>query len=71
VGTTQHFIGGFMKYPGDPPDVYHSYLGLAALGVLEHPDIRPVDPVASFSQSAVEYLDQSIRPKYQWTVIDA
>ncbi|KAI5859609.1 terpenoid cyclases/Protein prenyltransferase [Durotheca rogersii] len=28
---TQHFIGGFAKHPGGPPDVYHAYLGLAAL----------------------------------------
>ncbi|KAI2613506.1 terpenoid cyclases/Protein prenyltransferase [Hypoxylon fragiforme] len=28
---TQHMIGGFGKHPGAPPDVYHAYLGLAAL----------------------------------------
>jgi prenyltransferase beta subunit len=33
---TQHNIaGGFGKLPGDPPDIYHSYLGLAALALLD------------------------------------
>jgi len=33
---TQHSIaGGFGKLPGDPPDIYHSYLGLAALALLD------------------------------------
>lgn len=33
LGKTQHRIGGFGKLPGDPPDIYHSYLGLAALAL--------------------------------------
>lgn len=35
TSKTQHIIGGFSKYPGGPPDVYHAYLGLAALAVLD------------------------------------
>ncbi|KAI4601550.1 hypothetical protein KJ359_011680 [Pestalotiopsis sp. 9143b] len=31
---TQHLIGGFGKNAGKPPDVYHSYLGLAALATM-------------------------------------
>ncbi|KAI0005830.1 terpenoid cyclases/Protein prenyltransferase [Xylariaceae sp. FL0662B] len=31
---TQHLIGGFAKHPGDPPDVLHAYLGLAALATM-------------------------------------
>jgi geranylgeranyl transferase type-1 subunit beta len=65
VGSTQHFIGGFTKYPGDPPDIYHSYMGLAVLGILELKDVKPVHPVASFSVSAVDYLEQVIRPIYR------
>ncbi|KAI1098432.1 terpenoid cyclases/Protein prenyltransferase [Jackrogersella minutella] len=34
LAKTQHLIGGFAKHPGGPPDVYHAYLGLAALGTL-------------------------------------
>ena len=33
---TQHMVaGGFGKFPGDPPDIYHSYLALASLSMLE------------------------------------
>ena len=33
---SQHAIaGGFSKLPGDPPDVYHAYLGLAALAIID------------------------------------
>jgi geranylgeranyl transferase type-1 subunit beta len=31
---TQHVIGGFGKHADRPPDVYHSYLGLAALATM-------------------------------------
>ncbi|KAI1859406.1 hypothetical protein JX265_010409 [Neoarthrinium moseri] len=31
---TQHVIGGFGKHVDRPPDVYHSYLGLAALATM-------------------------------------
>lgn len=32
---TQHLIaGGFGKMPGDPPDIYHAYLGLATLAII-------------------------------------
>lgn len=33
---TQHLIvGGFGKLPGDLPDLFHAYLGLAALSVID------------------------------------
>ncbi|KAI0136205.1 prenyltransferase and squalene oxidase [Xylariales sp. AK1849] len=31
---TQHVIGGFGKHVEGPPDIYHSYLGLAALATM-------------------------------------
>ena len=30
---TQHMVGGFGKLPRDPPDILHSYLGLATLAM--------------------------------------
>ena len=34
--STQHVIaGGFGKLPGDPPDIYHSYMALAALALID------------------------------------
>ncbi|KAI1811444.1 terpenoid cyclases/Protein prenyltransferase [Poronia punctata] len=38
---TQHLVGGFAKYPGDPPDIYHAYMGLAALATMAGPDGEP------------------------------
>ncbi len=40
---TQHMIGGFGKLPGSPPDVYHSFLGLAALSVMGEPNLKKFD----------------------------
>lgn len=34
LSRTQHLIGGFAKHAGGPPDVYHAYLGLAALATM-------------------------------------
>jgi geranylgeranyl transferase type-1 subunit beta len=38
---TQHLIGGFSKHPGGPPDIYHAYMGLAALGTMAGVDGEP------------------------------
>ncbi|KAI9158055.1 Geranylgeranyl transferase type-1 subunit beta [Paramyrothecium foliicola] len=40
---TQHRIGGFSKLPGAPPDVFHSYLGLAALAMMGEPSLKELD----------------------------
>jgi geranylgeranyl transferase type-1 subunit beta len=49
---TQHMIGGFGKEPGYPPDIYHSYLGLAALSVMGEADLKRLDPALCVSQEA-------------------
>ncbi|KAI1110529.1 terpenoid cyclases/protein prenyltransferase alpha-alpha toroid [Nemania sp. NC0429] len=53
---TQHRIGGFAKQPGGPPDVYHAYMGLAALGTMAGPDgepgMRAFDPCLCISADA-------------------
>ncbi|KAI1437593.1 terpenoid cyclases/Protein prenyltransferase [Xylaria sp. CBS 124048] len=38
---TQHRIGGFAKHPDGPPDIYHAYLGLAALATIAGPAGEP------------------------------
>ncbi|PHH78803.1 hypothetical protein CDD82_2830 [Ophiocordyceps australis] len=43
LDITQHRIGGFAKAVGRPPDIYHSYLGLAALALLDHKELKPFD----------------------------
>jgi geranylgeranyl transferase type-1 subunit beta len=54
---TQHFIGGFGKLPEDPPDLYHSYLGLAALSTFGQPELKPVHSAACFSLDACQFLE--------------
>jgi len=58
---TTHFIGGFGKHPGDPPDVYHSYLGLAALAIgsdCSPPDVnlKQLAPAVCMSVEACKRL---------------
>lgn len=43
LSITQHHIGGFSKYAGGHPDLYHSYLGLAALAVMGDEDLKDFD----------------------------
>ncbi|MCJ1386008.1 Geranylgeranyl transferase type-1 subunit beta [Xylographa soralifera] len=54
---TQHIVGGFGKLPGDPPDILHSYLGLAALAAMKEPGLRSIDPTLCISLSAREHLE--------------
>lgn len=55
---TQHAIGGFGKYAGDPPDIYHSYLGLASLANLDYPGLKPIHPAACMSIDALKVLSK-------------
>lgn len=43
LDITQHRIGGFSKAVGGPPDIYHSYLGLAALALMGEPELKAFD----------------------------
>ena len=50
---TQHpVIGGFGKFPDDMPDLYHSYLGLAALSLTGSTEVKKVDAGMCISQDA-------------------
>ncbi|KAI1088241.1 terpenoid cyclases/Protein prenyltransferase [Rostrohypoxylon terebratum] len=60
---TQHMIGGFGKNVGNPPDIYHGYLGLAALGTLgaqtadgKEPGLGKFDPRLCIGIEASERL---------------
>ncbi|KUJ22387.1 terpenoid cyclases/Protein prenyltransferase [Mollisia scopiformis] len=55
---TQHRIGGFGKCPGDPPDIYHSYLALAALATMKEPDLKPLDAALCVSIQQKEKIEQ-------------
>jgi prenyltransferase beta subunit len=45
-------LGGFGKIAGDLPDLYHSYLGLAALSLLGEEKLKPLDPSLCMSKEA-------------------
>lgn len=50
---TQHAaLGGFGKFPGDLPDLYHSYMGLAALGLTGLEGLKAVDGTMCISEEA-------------------
>ncbi|KMU88764.1 geranylgeranyltransferase type I [Coccidioides immitis H538.4] len=57
LDKTQHLIGGFGKGVDEFPDVLHSYLGLASLGLLGEPGIDPIDPVLCASQRTRQHLE--------------
>ncbi|XP_015876940.2 geranylgeranyl transferase type-1 subunit beta [Ziziphus jujuba] len=38
----QSKYGGFSKFPGDLPDLYHSYYGFTAFSLLEEPGLNPL-----------------------------
>lgn len=40
--TCQFQYGGFSKFPGQLPDLYHSYYGFSAFSMLEEPGLNPV-----------------------------
>ncbi|KAL5734731.1 hypothetical protein ACOSP7_032592 [Xanthoceras sorbifolium] len=40
--TCQSQYGGFSKYPGEMPDLYHSYYGYAAFSLLDEPGLNPL-----------------------------
>lgn len=43
LDITQHRIGGFSKAVGGPPDIYHSYLGLATLAIMGESELKEFD----------------------------
>lgn len=59
LAKVQHLIGGFAKGPGSPPDVLHSYLGLAALSLYGEAGIKSLDPALCISREAVANLQNT------------
>ncbi|KAF5742667.1 Geranylgeranyl transferase type-1 subunit beta [Tripterygium wilfordii] len=40
--TCQSKYGGFSKFPGELPDLYHSYYGYTAFSIMEEPGLKPL-----------------------------
>lgn len=60
IEKTQHMIGGFGKEPGYPPDIYHSYLGLAALSIVGTPGLKKLDAALCISEDAKDKIEKDI-----------
>ena len=50
--TQNPLTGGFGKFPGDPPDLYHSSLGLAALSLTGSDEVKEIDAGMCISKDA-------------------
>ena len=57
LDKTQHLIGGFGKISGDPPDIYHSYLGLGVLAMFGEPGLKGFDAALCMSTDAKRHLE--------------
>ncbi|KAK0625435.1 terpenoid cyclases/protein prenyltransferase alpha-alpha toroid [Bombardia bombarda] len=57
----QHMIGGFGKYPGSPPDLYHGCFGLMILGVMGESGIREVDSALAVPVETVKRMEKARR----------
>ncbi|KAL0938291.1 prenyltransferase and squalene oxidase [Colletotrichum truncatum] len=57
MSKTQHLIGGFSKYPGGPPDIYHAYLGLAALATMGDSALKPFDSSLCVTQETISKIE--------------
>lgn len=74
--SAQHPIGGFGKVPGEPPDLLHSYLGLAAVAMHVHDEgqrseagwgdmgvkeLGRLDPAMNCTRETREWLRETLR----------
>jgi len=62
--TQNSIMGGFAKSDADDPDPYHSFLGLAALTIIDseriNEQLEPIDPILSIPQTSAKFMN-SIR----------
>ena len=61
LDKTQHAIGGFGKRASDPPDIYHSSLGLFALATMGDPALKKVDAGLAVSVDTVRKIEAGRR----------
>ncbi|CAM1511995.1 Fc.00g095080.m01.CDS01 [Cosmosporella sp. VM-42] len=59
LDVTQHKIGGFSKAVGGPPDIYHSYLGLAALATMGDADLKEFDVGLCCSKETTRKIERA------------
>ncbi|KAK4641850.1 geranylgeranyl transferase type-1 subunit beta [Podospora bellae-mahoneyi] len=54
-----HRIGGFSKYPGGPPDVYHSCFGLTVMSLMGEPGLQKLDGGLAVPVVTVGVIEQA------------
>lgn len=59
LDITQHQIGGFSKAVGGPPDIFHSYLGLAALATMGDGDLKEFDVGLCCSKETTRKIERA------------
>ena len=57
LDKTQHMVGGFGKVTGDPPDMYHSFLGLMVVAMIDEPGLKKVDAALCITDRAKKHLE--------------
>ncbi len=57
----QHQVGGFGKYPGSPPDVYHTCFGTVILGVMGEEGLNEVDSSLAVPVETVRRIEKARR----------
>ena len=50
--------GGISDRPEDAVDVFHTFFGVAALSLMQYPDLVPVDPVYALPVDVVKRIQQ-------------
>jgi geranylgeranyl transferase type-2 subunit beta len=50
------YAGGIADRPGDEPDVFHTFFGLAGLSLLGKHDLAPIDPVFALPREVVQRI---------------
>ncbi|KAF6005200.1 hypothetical protein F1559_002346 [Cyanidiococcus yangmingshanensis] len=48
------YVGGVADRPGDEPDVFHTFFGLAGLSLLGRHELIPIDPIFALPQGTVQ-----------------
>lgn len=59
LGKMQHRIGGFGKYPGSPPDLYHGCFGLAILAVMGEEGLNQLDSSLAVPIETVRIIERA------------
>lgn len=59
LDRTAHPVGGFSKYPGGPPDVYHGCFGLTALAVMGEPGLNELDSALAVPVRTVRVIEKA------------